>query len=253
MVVSIRALSQSRPRALIPRRARWYQKRKANVIYRFKLLSSLFLLCLVALCSCLNTEESSAIPEDQAKIIRQILRENGYEISDKENVDQYLELESSFEHYDKKDLYWILLPSKSQKTLVLSKKINMLDQKMYIGVKSYSAARNTRIQERYLVENISIIDDTIIDVGSLFLSNNKINPLPLNSSNLRFGVLDLSGNEILELPDELMLISQEPVLYPSFIINLNNNKIDTSKISSPLKDWLQEYASPGWEETQNPD
>jgi len=184
-------------------------------------------------CSCSWWSEDSFFTDEQADIIRAILNENGYSVDNHEDVDKYVEFGSSSEHVDLNDKYFLLLPKKTSMCLVLTDKINTLDN-TFMGIKSAQESNYG------LVDTLVIHSDSIINVKTLNVGFNKIRNLPSTIKYLRGKYFTFNYNELSTLPVELMALTDEPVLYDTIGLNIRGNKIDMSTISSEIKAWLED-------------
>jgi len=202
-------------------------------------------------CSCSWWPEDSFFTDEQADIIRAILNENGYSVDNHEDVDKYVEFVSLSEHVYTKDKYWLLLPSKNQKVLVISKLFNRLDEKLFSGVKTYSSSRDTRLFEQYLVDSLAVVSDTIVRVRVLDVGANNLRSICKEIKFVRAGRYDFGYNQLIDLPPEIMQIYDSAV-YANINVNLDRNDIDTTLLSDELKAWLQQHANYGryWWKTQ---
>ncbi len=196
---------------------------------------------IVLCCGCSFLQPESHIPEDQADVIREILRENGYSIGKKEHVDRYLEFRSSHPEVDYHDLYYLLLPSENTKMLILSDKINLLDSKAFMGVNTINYSFSDSA-----IDSIAFVSDSIIRIPSLYAANNNIKVIPKEIVHLRIGVVNFGANQITALPDEIMQIF-DTNYFSGGLIYLGNNRIDTLLLSDTLKTWLSKYAKYGSE------
>jgi len=201
-------------------------------------------------CSCSWWSEDSFFTDEQADIIRAILNENGYSVDNHEDVDKYVEFVSLSEHVYTKDKYWLLLPSKSQKVLVISKLFNRLDEKLFSGVKTYSSSRDSR-KERFLVDSLAVVSDTIVRVRVLDMGANNLKSICKEIRFVRAGWYNFCENQLLNLPLEIMQVYDSAV-YSNISVSLDGNDIDTTLLSDELKIWLQQHADGGsyWWKTQ---
>lgn len=206
----------------------------------------LLMLPVLFLCCFFDTERESYLPDDEAKIVRSILRENGYSIGDNELVDPYLEFSSSFAHADLHDLYYLILPAKNKHAIVLSDKINALDSStMFITIKTFRTSRINSFTEEIFVDSIIFKTDSIVKMTSVLdLSKNEIKTIPKTITQLRVGTIDLRSNKLNSLPDEIMQIVGQDTAQNVRIL-LDNNQIDTLTLSDTLKTWLARYAYGG--------
>ncbi len=196
----------------------------------------------IVLCSgCSFLQPESHIPEDQADVIREILRENGYSIGKKEHVDNFLEFSSSNVEVDYRNRYYLLLPAQHKKTLVLSDKINLLESTGFMGVKTINYSFSDSA-----IDSIAFVSDSIIKFTYLYAANNNIKVIPKEIAHLRTGYLNLGTNQITALPDEIMQIFDENY-FNGGRISLGNNRIDTLLLSDTMKTWLSKYAEYGSE------
>jgi hypothetical protein len=200
----------------------------------------LYLLCALFFLRCI-LQPTSSIPGDEAKIIREILRENGYSVGNNENVDKYLGFRSSNPEVDLEDQYYLLLPAKNERTLKLSDKLNYLDPKSFLGVNTIST-----VSEDSRIDSIAIISDSIIKIFDLDAENNNIKVIPKEISRLRSTRVMLGGNQISILPSEIMQIFDTNYYHAAAgEIYLDWNRIDTLLLSDTLKAWLSKYAYGG--------
>ena len=196
-------------------------------------IKSLFCALFLCLCSCSWWSEDSFFTDEQADIIRAILNENGYSVDNHEDVDKYVEFGSSSEHVDVNDKYFLLLPEKISKRLVLTDKINNLDN-TFMGIKSAQESNYG------LVDTLVIRSDSIINVKALNVGFNQIRNLPSTIKYLRGRYFTFNYNELSTLPVELMALTDEPVLYDTIGLNIRGNKIDMSTINPEIKAWLED-------------
>ena len=219
-------------------------------------IKSLFCALFLCLCSCSWLSEDSFFTDEQAEIICAILNENGYSVDNHEDVDKYVEFGSSSEHVDLNDYYWLVLPEKRQTTLVLTDKINDLDNKFH-GVKSpprfYDTVTNGNVKviTNYgLVDSLYIDSNNFINIKILSIHNNMLKDLPKTIQCLRGKVFNFSYNKITSIPVEATNITNTPKLYDTVSININYNRIDTTNVDPVLDAWLVEHAGPYWKAGQ---
>jgi len=111
-----------------------------SVTYRCRiLLVTVFLLQV----SCFFFDDDSMIPDEQQDIIRRILNENGYDLSSRDFVDDYVGKNTDphtgawFGKYD------LFIPKAGRRAMVLTDDINILSNIFFCGIvscPSYSTA-----------------------------------------------------------------------------------------------------------------
>ena len=160
------------------------EQMEANVTFRYNLYNLFLLFALVVLNGCIFDTEQSFFSDEQADLIRALLRENGYSVEDNEIVDNYVEFDSDSKHTDSRDYFWLVLPEKEHKTLMLTKDINKLGNKFH-GIKSPPRLFDTtttgmvQIIDNYSpVESLIIISDSIVNVKILSIYKSKLVSIP---------------------------------------------------------------------------
>jgi hypothetical protein len=199
-----------------------------------------FLLIVLFIFHCI-LQPASSVPEDEAKVIREILRENGYSVDNNENVDKYLGFRSSNPEVDLGDLYYINLPATNKRTLILSDKFNMLNPNRFMGVYTIN-----HVYEDSQIDSVAFISNSIIKIPDLNAINNLIKTIPKEISHLRTRSISFGNNKITTLPNEIMQIF-DTNYYNGGLINIGMNKIDTLLLSDTMKTWLSKYAYGGSE------
>jgi hypothetical protein len=211
----------------------------SGIKYPFLLIALFFVRCIL--------EPSSNVSEGEAKILREILRENGYSVTDNEKVDKYLEFHSSNPEVDYRDRYYLLLPAKGKRILIFSEKFNLLNPESFMGVKTIN-----HFYTDSAIDSIAFVGNSMIKIPSLFLENNQIKTIPKEISYLRTSWVAFSNNQISALPEEIMQIFDEHY-YVGWKLYLDMNIIDTLRLSGTMKTWLSKYADGGseWWKYQN--
>jgi len=216
-----------------------------NVILRYNVI-----LCIMTflLLGCMPSQQSK-IPDGQAKIIRNILRVNGYSIGDNELVDNYIEFGSTSVDWNAQDMYWLVLPLTGQKQLVLTEDINKLND-MFQGITTHWDSERTIKKP---VDTIIVIGDTNINVKILSAHDDSLRTLPIGIKLLRATIFNFNNNQISHLPTEIMQLTLKPILYDTVTLYLDYNKLDTCSVNDSLKTWLNTHAGQYWWQLQNPD
>jgi hypothetical protein len=206
---------------------------------------------------CLLKEESQ-IPDDQAKIIRQILRANGISIGDKDWVDGYVYIDPYYHDMDHlpNGTYYILLPQQGKNSFVLTDNIttltNLTDK--FKGIMSPNDTSSS-LTDTGTANTFVVTTNSVIKMRELNMMLNKFKTLPPDIRYLRVNSLGFKYNQITHLPSEIMQITAPPVLYDTVTIYLEHNKLDTCSTSDSLKNWLSahEFWGSWWWQGQNPD
>ena len=207
--------------------------------YRCKiLLVPVFLLQV----SCFLFDDDSMIPDEQQDIIRRILNENGYDLSSRDLVDDYVGKNTDphtgawFGKYD------LLIPKAGYRAMVLTDDINILSNNFFCGAASCPSNSTA--------DTVIIKTDSIIYIPKSLGLGTAFRSIPKEINKIRTKELNFRYNQVTTLPEEIMELTEPPFPYDTFYINVQGNRIDTTTISDTLDKWLQKYSSPYWKAGQ---
>jgi len=195
---------------------------------------TLLIAAVLFFCLCINQYESR-IPEDQQKIIRRILNQNGYSLSDKDFVDPYISKVLDFQTGAWLGQYGLLLPIEGNKKMILTDDINLLNANWFDGSVTYPY--------NSIADTILIETDSIIFIPSCLAFGEKFRSIPKNINKIRTRFLNARYNQLTSLPEEIMELTSPPFPYDTFAINIMGNPIDTTTLSDTLKRWLDRYST----------
>src|SRR5690554_2823004 len=190
-------------------------------------------------CDLINNHKEPFLNDEQRALIQEFAIENGYpESVPVDNFVEYLYEDWPYEYEIRDFLLTFPVQDTVPRTLVLTDILTKIGKSLRV----YHSDRGI-IHPAY-IDSIEIRTDSVIVIPSLSLSDCNLTHLPPEIGKIRTEGLDLSYNNLKELPLEVMQLLDPPQYYKYTSININglpNLKYDS--LPDTLKYWFENVYS----------
>lgn len=211
--------------------------------YPFKYWFPIFILVMInVFCSPVGYESDPPfITEEQRKLIRIFASENGY--PNTIPIDSFVEyLYYSWPNENSIKDFMLTFPAQDStpKKLLLSDVLTQLGKTLRVH---YHDRFTGNIYAAF-IDSIEIKTDSVIILPSLDLEHCHLCCLPKEIGNVRVNGLDISNNNFLKIPDELMELANPPIHWDTLIIKYDVRYVNNLEgVSDTLKSWLNKHGA----------
>lgn len=201
-----------------------------------------------------NTKKSVTLPAEDSLTLIAILNVNGITIDAHTQLSDFITYigedtlymgddchtrlkDDIYFHYDN---YFLSIPC--SESLFLTDTINSLDQKQFAGIQL--------IPSTLKLQTVEIQTDSIIIIPHLLIENCGLKSVPSTMSFLRTAYISLEGNELINLPLDIIDMAQPPFitfdnrrLTLRGMINFNTNQLLKESLAPQLISWMEIFKS----------